>query len=306
MDFGEWTDASHATIAIGWTFSGDVWIMNDAENLYVAVKIADSSLADPDQIWIVFDNNNDGTGGTGEEILVWSFAEGFVDAFWTGTELRKDILFGGNNDGAGSASNAGGFNYFELKHPLNSGTAQDFSLSGGSTVGFVVGYLTTMPVTGTYVGFWPECPPTPLAKNWAHYTVAVIAPSLTIAFNPPVVDIGTSPPGTATITATITPNVAGKAVVLSYRKDPATSWTPIGSGTTDAAGQVPITWTPPETGTYYFRAEITEPPLTATSDPASLIAIPEFPLWLAPMLLILSLATVTVLLRKVCRRQDSL
>jgi len=129
---------------------------------------------------------------------------------------------------------------------------------------------------------------------------------LTIAFNPPVVDISTSPPGTATITATITPNVAGKAVVLSYRKDPATSWTPIGSGTTDAAGQVSITWTPPETGTYYFRADIADPALTATSDPASLIAIPEFPLWLAPMLLILSLATVTVLLRKVCRRQDSL
>ena len=179
MEPGEWIGASHSSIAIGWTFSGDVWIMNDASDLYLAVKLADSALADPDQVWIIFDNNNDGTAGTDEEILVSSAAEPFMDGFWDGNRGGKDTDFGGSQNGEGGASNAGGFNYFELKHPLNSGTTHDFSLSGGSTVGFVVGYLTT--VTDTYVGYWPECPPTPLAKNWAHYTVAVLAP----ANNPP-------------------------------------------------------------------------------------------------------------------------
>jgi len=272
MGATEWTSASHASIAIGWTFSGDVWLMNDADNLYLAVKLADSSLADPDQVWIGFDNDNDGTVEVGDDILVWSVAEAFQDGFWDGSLARKDTVFGGTNDGAGSASNAVDFNYFELRHPLNSADdAHDFSLSAGNTVGFVVGYWTT----GNYWGYWPESPPTPLSKGWAHYTVAMLAPDFSIACVPPSLTLAQGSSATSTCTVTSL-NAFSSPVDLSG------SWlgaaptgvtpsplpspiTPTSGGT--ASSTLTIGAAPDASiGTFTFRVTATSGALTHTAD----------------------------------------
>ncbi len=106
------------------------------------------------------------------------------------------------------------------------------------------------------------------------------ATSLMISFLPPTVDIGTSPAGTGTITATLSPAVPGLPISLYYGLSPVGPWTLISTGMTDAAGKYTVTWAPPATGTYFFRADFagdsSYAASTVTSTPNSMAVIPEF------------------------------
>jgi len=226
----EWASASHASFSIGWTFVGDLWAMNDAGNLYLAVKIADSSLTVMDRLYFGFDNNNNGAREAGDDIL-GSMGDGtFMDFFW-GPTTKFDTAEGGTTDGQGKASGSGGFNYFEMSHPLDSADdAHDFSLSAGSTVGF---HLEYWEEASGYWGDWPSLN----AKNWARITIASVpvpTPDFSIACAPASVSVaqGSSITSTCTVTSL---NAFSAAVDLSG------SWVGVAPGDVGAVLPTPIT-----------------------------------------------------------------
>lgn len=206
----EWAEASHALISIGWDFVGHLWIMNDGENLYLAVKIHDTSLTAMDRIYFGFDNNNNGAREAGDDILGLMGDGTFMDLFW-GPTTKFDTAEGGTSDGQGNASGSGGYNYFEISHPLNSSDdAHDFSLTAGNTVGFHLEYWDE--ATG-YWGDWPSLN----IKNWAHITVAsapVPTPDFSISCAPSPVNVVQGESGASICTVTSL-NGFNSAVALS-------------------------------------------------------------------------------------------
>ena len=177
----EWAGASNEKFSIGWTYVGELWVMNDATNLYLAVKITDTSFAAADLLAFLFDNNNNGVfEEAGDDALgLWASLAAFTDGFVNRPgDVSPDTDHGGTSDGQGRSSASGGFNYFEISHPLDSADdVHDFSLAAGNTVGF---YLSYMKASGVYGGMWPFSDPlTSLftttittTTNWAHVTVA--------------------------------------------------------------------------------------------------------------------------------------
>jgi len=228
----EWASASHTSFSIGWTLVGDLWVMNDASNLYLAVKVADSSLTVMDRIYFGFDNNNNGVREAGDDILGVMGDGTFMDLFW-GPTTKFDTAEGGTSDGQGKASGSGGFNYFEMSHPLDSADdAHDFSLAAGNTIGFHLEYWED---ASGYWGDWPSLN----AKNWAHITVAsapVPTPDFSIACAPSPVSVAQG--GSETSACTVTSlNGFNSAVALSG------SW--VGAAPTGVTPTLPSPITPP-------------------------------------------------------------
>ena len=131
--------------------------------------------------------------------------------------------------------------------------------------------------------------------------------SLAVSFTPPTVDIGTHPPGNGTVTATISPAVAGLPISIYFGTSTAGPWTLISTGPTNVSGQYTVTWLPPTTGTYYFRADFagnsSYSPSTTTSAPSSMVAIPEFPSAAVGVTLMLCIGIFELHWR--CRKQAS-
>jgi len=144
---GEWDDAD----SLSFTAYGGVdcvfYVKNDVSNIYFAVSTTDSTLSqgssDTDQVWLLFDNDNDGFGPeNGDDSIGWNGykSEGFRDGFLDGARdmWNKDIGDGGTSDGSAAATGDGTHNFFEISHPLDSNDdAHDFSLSLGDTVRFI-------------------------------------------------------------------------------------------------------------------------------------------------------------------------
>ena len=232
----EWASASHALFSIGSIFVGHLWVMNDAENLYLAVKVHDSSLTVMDRLYFGFDNNNNGVREAGDDILGLMGDGTFMDLFW-GPTTKFDTAEGGTSDGQGKSSGSGGYNYFEMSHPLNSADdAHDFSLAAGNTVGF---HLEYWEEASGYWGDWPSLN----AKNWAHITVAsapVPTPDFSIACDPSPVSVAQGGSGTSTCTVTSL-NSFNSAVALSG------SW--VGAAPAGVTPTLPSPITPPSGGT---------------------------------------------------------
>ncbi len=267
----EWVGASHTSFSIGWTFVGDLWVMNDASNLYLAVKIADTSLTAMDRLYFGFDNNNNGVREAGDDLLGLTGDGQFMDLFWS-PPTKFDTDAGGTSDGQGNASGSGGHNYFEMSHPLNSADdAHDFSLSAGNTVGFNIEYWDE---ASGYWGNWPSLN----VRNSAHVTVAsapVPAPDFSIAADP--ASLSVSQGGSSASTVTIESlNGFSDAVVLStswfgaapggsYVYNLPTPITPPGGG--NATSILTFNTTPSTTiGTYVLRIEGTSGALVHTVD----------------------------------------
>jgi len=251
----EWQNAAHAPIAIGWTFVGDLWIMNDAENLYVAVKIADSSLTSADHLVVVFDNNNDGIRATGDDNIQVDGNSVFLDVYYTGTTppAKLDTLDGGTTDGEGGSSGSGGFNYFELKHPLDSAdNAHDFSLSAGDTIGFMVEYIEAS-------GYWADWP-SQNSRSWAHLSIASApapAPDFQITSDPASISLSQGGSGSSTIKVQSL-NGFSSAVTLSW------SW--LGSAPSDVTVDLPSPLTPPADGMGTATLSVTAAATATTGD----------------------------------------
>jgi hypothetical protein len=133
---------------------------------------------------------------------------------------------------------------------------------------------------------------------------ALTPTSLAITFDPATVDISTTPPGVATIRVTITPTLQDRVIIVYCSKDsPTGAPTQIASGATGPTGQfVVMSWIPPETGTYYFSAvfdgDTSYGSSRAESNPTFLTAVPEFPSWISPIILVLTLISLMMILRK--------
>ena len=155
---GEWDNAGSVDFLAnvppndgGGTTPATLFVMNNATNLYLALKIARSSIGGATNPSFEFDNNHNGVRNEGDDLF--GMSEGifspptFIDAFRTsqppcpaGLCGLRDVDFGGTNDGTTDASNDGSFTYVEISHPLNSpDDAHDFSLGAGDIVGFTLG-----------------------------------------------------------------------------------------------------------------------------------------------------------------------
>jgi len=249
----EWENAAHAPIAIGWTFVGDIWIMNDAENLYLAIKIADSSLTAMDRVYIAFDNNNDGVRADGDDILGLQGDSYFMDLFRGGI-TKFDTNEGGTSEGEGGASGSGGFNFFEFKHPLDSAdNSHDFSLSAGDTVGFLVEYWEE---ASGYWGDWPSLN----YKSLAHITVASApapAADFQITSDPASISLSQGGSGSSTVKLQSL-NGFSSAVTLSW------SW--LGSAPSDVTVDLPSPLTPPADGIGTTTLTVTAAATATTGD----------------------------------------
>lgn len=107
-----------------------------------------------------------------------------------------------------------------------------------------------------------------------------IATSLSVLLQPATVNLNKSP-GSGIITAAITPPTAGLPISIYYSTNATGPWTLINVGPTSAGGTYSVVWTPPDIGTYYFRADfagtITYGESSTISAPNAMQVVPEFP-----------------------------
>jgi len=180
IDPCEWFEASAKPFTVrGTAYSGTLYMMNDGQNLYIALSIdGDVDLAGSDGFAIYFDNAH--AGGTSHQQgddLMYAFGDStFRDHFYdAGTSsFPQDVNYGGSCDGLASASRQGTSNHFEVSHPLDSvDNAHDFSLSIGQTVGFGIvlginGYSYFLDYEGLGRGY-PYDP-----SSYANYVISAL------------------------------------------------------------------------------------------------------------------------------------
>jgi len=142
----EWAAADTETFTLPTSgLTGTLYVMNDAVNIYIALRINDPDFTVDDKFRISFENDHDGVLEAGDDSLWYCPSApwlGFSDDYYQ-FPLAFDTAFGGTKDGGGAMSRVGGENHIEIWHPLNSADdAHDFSLSLGDTVGFALAYAS--------------------------------------------------------------------------------------------------------------------------------------------------------------------
>lgn len=175
---GNFTDAEWAC-AKTYNFTANVsggatpatlYVMNDATNVYFAVRLARSGSDKVNTLQFNFDNNdswtaNGGAGAAeaGDEVLSLDAAKGFIDAYLTlkctsssqSSCWGTDPSDGGTRDGSGAFTNDGSYTTYEISHPLNTAdNTHDFSLSAGGKVGLFLTLQTGSGATGNTQ--WPQ------------------------------------------------------------------------------------------------------------------------------------------------------
>jgi endo-1,4-beta-xylanase len=138
---GEWDSAAKfdfaANLLDGTTTPATLFVMNDSQNLYLAVRVRQSALPyssfscelDPNHDFVSFSPGNDG--------FVLNSFWGFFDDVRTELFFPEDTTVGGTNDGQGAVTNDGTFSYYEMSHPLRSGDVNDVALSPGASIPFL-------------------------------------------------------------------------------------------------------------------------------------------------------------------------
>ena len=175
---GEWSGAARfsfsANLPEGGTSPATLFVMNDAANLYLAVRVRRSPTVDGGgQAVFEFDNDGDGLLENGNDVILYGSDGNFFDDFRTnippcdpgsaeGSCGFGDTNHGGTNDGDGAHGNDGKYAVYELVHPLNTtDDAHDFSLAAGETLGLalsiqlfspggVAGAVTLFPGPGMF------------------------------------------------------------------------------------------------------------------------------------------------------------
>jgi len=173
MSPGEWDNADKIDLYVntpgGGTTPATLYVMNDAANLYLALKFQRNVVDPGNRLWFNFDNNNDGMLENGDDQIAFDPATGFIDNFMTNNSefpslcpcpevaccgiSDTDTGVGGTSNGAGAFQNDGTYTVYEMSHPLNSGdTGHDFALNFGDTVGFYF----VLYIINTYPGDYGE------------------------------------------------------------------------------------------------------------------------------------------------------
>ncbi len=139
IDDSEWAAAAKSDVDTLYGRS-TVYMMNDAKNLYIAVKVRDNNLGDTigkfDQIVVDLHAPDDnGQFKAGDDSIGCQPPRTFDDAFVTSD---GNFLSDRSVDGECAVTRIGDFNHFELRHPFNSGDPQDIALKFGDGVAFRV------------------------------------------------------------------------------------------------------------------------------------------------------------------------
>ncbi len=161
---GEWDKAGHVDFAVnlggGATTPARLLVMNDATNLYIALRVQIPATTPTSfrNVVMEFDNAHDGVIGEGDDVFVLDPPNNFFDEYRTflppcppGVGLcgLLDTQGGGTNDGKGVFAVSGGFAVYEVSKPLNSGdTRHDFSLKAGDTAGWTMVLLVCVGPPG--------------------------------------------------------------------------------------------------------------------------------------------------------------
>ena len=169
---GEWVDAYKQFFVTTGGAQGFVYVKNDDVNLYIGFVTQDATFStghdSADYVTVSFDNDNDGDRWeAGHDGISWLGSDWHdecvleVDGRFL---VRWDEAGGGRKDGDSAGSGDGTHNYFEFRHPLNSGDACDISVSYGDRIGFAF-YLV---VDGVNRGWAPR----ETASEWADIIIA--------------------------------------------------------------------------------------------------------------------------------------
>jgi len=133
---GEWDNAHVISVFGGKSESDLLLVMNDENNLYMALNVVDNVLTPDDYFGITFDNDHNGILDVNDDSGGVSGIGTVLDLYFNGTNWIIDSKI----DGDGAAQREGNRNFIEYSKPLNSGDEDDFNLSIGDRIGFCVVY----------------------------------------------------------------------------------------------------------------------------------------------------------------------
>lgn len=149
MSGGEWDPAAgHVDFMVnrsssqgGGTVPATIYVMNDAANLYVGIKVTNATVGSSAAELFFDADHNDSYVGEGEDSILVDNAGAFHDRFYRyespGWWLSEDTDYGGTVDGDERDADATGFSFYEFSHPLNdTDNAHDFSLAALQRIGF--------------------------------------------------------------------------------------------------------------------------------------------------------------------------
>jgi PKD repeat protein len=146
---GEWTNMMPITLN-GYinpqnTLTGELYVMNDNNDIYIAVVIPDDN-PDADYLLLDFDLGNDHVATNGDEDAIGfdlnrfypRFPVGYTDLHWAAGWWDEDANAHGNGAQSYEPAHPGvpGEYWYVFTKPLKSGDTQDMALNVGDTVGF--------------------------------------------------------------------------------------------------------------------------------------------------------------------------
>lgn len=134
---GEWDNAQVISVFGGQSDSDLLLVMNDEDNLYMALYVVDNVLTADDEFGIMFDNSHDGILDVNDDSGGVSGFGNIFDGHFDG----KNWVIDSRIDGNGAAQREGARNFMEYSKPLKSGDENDFNLSIGDTIGFCITYV---------------------------------------------------------------------------------------------------------------------------------------------------------------------
>ena len=144
----EWDEAAQVSVFTGPYADSIFYVMNDENNLYLALRVVDSTFTANDIVSVRFDNDHNGLLSSLDDKL-YPTTTGFRDSYYNSALGWLSDPY--QVDGSSAAGILEGANFFEISHPLNSGDPYDFSLSEGDIVGFCLSYFNDGLCTGESV-----------------------------------------------------------------------------------------------------------------------------------------------------------
>jgi hypothetical protein len=149
----------------GGTVAGTLFVMNDAQNLYLALRVASPSTAGSTSFLGAFDNDHSGgLYGQGDGVMLFErsgsatdFSDGFIIRLPNGFCACVDTDYGGTDELTGGYTRDAGNSYYELSQPLDTADdAHDFSVGPGRRMSVEINYSTCGPTQCAGVQFPPR------------------------------------------------------------------------------------------------------------------------------------------------------
>lgn len=153
---GEWDGALEILVRDSGEYAGTtLWVMNDGDSLYFAMKVPQLTTLAGSRVEVRFDNANNGVLDPHEdEFAAYPAPHGYADLY--AEESSEGIFWNSQDtqqDGSSATTSDGTWRVFEAAHPLASGDPYDLSLSYGAVVGFCATYYTGL----IYVDYPDRC-----------------------------------------------------------------------------------------------------------------------------------------------------